>query len=1154
MVYQSLLAVLLTIGLSSVAQVAVAPDREKPLREIAAVALQLEREGNWRVAAEVRTRLYEEALKLFRDDAEVVDNIRDSLATALAVSGRYDEARVHLRRSIEICSKVRGEEGERRVADRWNRIGETFKAEGALTNALQCYERAEKAVPNGAAFKTLRATILLNQGIAFLLTDSWNAADESLNTALKLASEVSESPSLLTGMILTSLADLRRTEGKFAEAEREVKSALSITATSSNSLPRYEAEACYARVLLDLGKSREARRYSLSAASGVQRIKGWSDITVFSAKRTAALCMREERRFDIALSEVETLLNAVTNAPLGELSSILRLDRADLLNELGDFALARNAYLDLAAERTQAFGPDDRLALFAHERVVTTLLNAARPSDAHKEILKVVSARRKKANLMQGSFELGEALIDYAKVLRALGKLDEATRTLNEVFSIVKERFGSSKLAASLCVEYGRLYQAKEDGRTALSYYKQASEVLKVVSGGSGVPFARSELDIAELESRFGNLSDGLSRVIAAQAQIESATEADDPLRWTAGLTHGRILHRAGRLEEAKRQFDRVRADVHGRDTAVKGALYRNLVLLESDRGDKSAALAAGVSAFHEATNSWRNLLRFSSESDRLSWNDPEELFSVLGTLAPSDPAPLAESLLQLKGVVLDSLLLQKRILEASSTSEEKVRLVAAYDEFSSSTFYAETGNPGGTSKLRAARSRIERLERGISEKARLWTLENPNSLEHLRTKIPPDTALIDFVKYRALSNGRPTGMNLGAVVVTRNNHPRWIGFNNTSASNGAFNLCKTVSSMISKVLKNSTALTSLLAQAHKEIWKPVEEALPPEITKLIICPDGEIALISFATLFDGREFLGEKYQIRYVNSMRDILGWERPIPKVDSAIIVASPSFDANNRVKTTLEEGVLEYLGLRGGESSAVTSLPEYTVLPEFLKEAENLSGILREKGVGQVTLWKTDDASEEKIEGIKSPSILQIITHGSFISDHFLEQTSLLASRIKRELVPRHPFHRSWLALKGANETIRQWKNGEVPEPRDDGILTAAEVSHLSLGNTWLVCLSACETGLGVGMDGEGVFGLGRGFSLSGARNVLLTLWSVQDLHTRLFMEEFYGEALKSGDAASALSKTQKKLLSKWRTDPSLGEARAAQYAGPFVLFSR
>ena len=94
----------------------------------------------------------------------------------------------------------------------------------------------------------------------------------------------------------------------------------------------------------------------------------------------------------------------------------------------------------------------------------------------------------------------------------------------------------------------------------------------------------------------------------------------------------------------------------------------------------------------------------------------------------------------------------------------------------------------------------------------------------------------------------------------------------------------------------------------------------------------------------------------------------------------------------------------------------------------------------------------------------------------------------------------------ALAGAQDTLDAWKRGDVPDTGNDGIVTAEEVGGLKLGNTQLVVLSACDTGVGESRSGEGVMGLRRGFIQAGAQHLLMTLWPVTDKITPHIMVDF------------------------------------------------
>ncbi len=101
--------------------------------------------------------------------------------------------------------------------------------------------------------------------------------------------------------------------------------------------------------------------------------------------------------------------------------------------------------------------------------------------------------------------------------------------------------------------------------------------------------------------------------------------------------------------------------------------------------------------------------------------------------------------------------------------------------------------------------------------------------------------------------------------------------------------------------------------------------------------------------------------------------------------------------------------------------------------------------------------------------------------------------------------------------------------------DGFLRAHEIYNLNLPAE-LVVLSACETGLGKEIKGEGLVGLTQGFMYAGARRVVVSLWNVNDKATAELMARFYRGMLrenKTPAAALRLAQTEMSLQKQWKS---------------------
>ncbi len=120
----------------------------------------------------------------------------------------------------------------------------------------------------------------------------------------------------------------------------------------------------------------------------------------------------------------------------------------------------------------------------------------------------------------------------------------------------------------------------------------------------------------------------------------------------------------------------------------------------------------------------------------------------------------------------------------------------------------------------------------------------------------------------------------------------------------------------------------------------------------------------------------------------------------------------------------------------------------------------------------------------------------------------------------------------------------------DPRYDQYLTAAEISELDLSAAALVVLSACESGLGQPLAGQGVQGMLGSFHAAGAERVVGTLWKVNDEATVSMMNRFYDHLWnEQRSPADALRAAQLDMI---RTAPGRPDADLLSHPYAWAAF--
>ena len=191
----------------------------------------------------------------------------------------------------------------------------------------------------------------------------------------------------------------------------------------------------------------------------------------------------------------------------------------------------------------------------------------------------------------------------------------------------------------------------------------------------------------------------------------------------------------------------------------------------------------------------------------------------------------------------------------------------------------------------------------------------------------------------------------------------------------------------------------------------------------------------------------------------------------------------------------------------------------LPNSLSEIDSVEAIIDGSGLHRQRAERTAGTEDFMKRNLPLTETALISTHGYTFGSLDVKNDYSMTDNITADST----MSLCGIILSGANSASQQNSANTVIE---DGYLTALELSELNLSNLNLVILSACQTGLGqVSIDG--VAGIPRGLKKAGANAILVSLWEVDDLATRLLMTGFF-EGLKLGlPKQEALRRAQERL---------------------------
>ncbi len=763
-----------------------------------------------------------------------------------------------------------------------------------------------------------------------------------------------------------------------------------------------------------------------------------------------------------------------------EVAVTLRL-LGDLFEVRADYERAR-AYFERAVAIHEK--SPDQLGQQANAlKALGTLLTKSGEFAAARVAFERALAIREK-NFPPETLNTAVLLSDYGVFLREAGNLDASRDAFLRAESIFAKKMGPGHIINAECLtEYGALLNKM--GRPA-----EAKDVLEHALAIEEKAYRPTQVDLAFVLTHLAAASTALGEYDRARPLYERALAIAEP--------------------------------VYGPDHPEVARILGGYAALLAKMNDRAGALAAALRTERIGREHLLATIRMTPERQALRYAATRTTaLDLMIDLAQQDPAARArvyDALMRSRAVVFDEIAARHQAMAKSGDPEiarladqlATARAVLARLVVQGPARFKPGEYTAALDRARAAKDRAERELAGRSAGFRAELVRSEAGARNVLASLAPGDALVSFVRYgtdpayvafvQRAGDAAPSVIPIGPARRVEQ-HVAALRSQIESQA-GSVGRAEVLSEK--KYREAGTVL-------RREIWDPLTPALAGA-KRVFIAPDDALNLVDFAALPDraGGYLVERGPLLHYLSAERDLI----PAPRSDTGkglLALGAPAFDRTPR------EPQLSATVFRGARSSCADFRSmHFDPIPGSFREVKQIGAVWERTGAGTVIELTGERASGS---GFKRDApgrrVVHVAAHGFFLGG------SCPSSNV--EVTGDNPMLLSGIALAGANRR----------ETSEDGIVTAEEIASLDLhGVEWAV-LSACETGVGKLLAGEGVFGLRRAFQVAGTRTVITSLWPVSDDATEQWMSSLYRKRfLNRLDTSQAVRAASLETLSRRR----------------------
>ena len=955
------------------------------------------------------------------------------------------------------------------IGESLNNLAILVQRQGKYAEAEPLYREAlaiqkayfGEAHPNIASFLNNIGGLLQQRG-------SYGDAEGHFRQALDLRRALLGEDQLEVLQSVNNLAEILTIQGKFAEAEPSFREVVDLSkklfeqphpftarslnnlADLANKLGRYaEAEAVFQEALL-LSRKLHGDVHPDVA----QQLNNLAAALKSQGKNAEAEPLyREALEIRLELYGDEHRHVAST---LGNLASLLMSE--------GDYVGAEPLFQKALAMRRKLLGEEHPIVgLSLH--LLATLLEAQGKNAEAEPLAREALAIRRKA-LGENHPETAQSTIRLAGIVKDRGDYVEAERLFREALAINRKAYSGEHYQIGISMNaLARLLREKGEPGEAERLHREALDLFRRLLGNEHPVIARSLQYLADHLESEGRLAEAVSLNREALAITRKLYGEEHP-------DGANILHSLGRC--LLRQGNDASAEEH---------------LLRAAQVYEAARLRAGA-ALERATFQRGPYETLAAAQLRLGKN--EEAW-------PSAEKALARSLADLLRAAD-----QRELLPAEAASEDSLAhtLAVLEGELTALREAAAAGSLGIDDR------RVEETRTGLIAATAEWgifrreiTARYPITegevltLHEVQALLGENTGIIGW-----LAAGEGTEDDLAWGYVIRKEGPvLWAPLKNAAREGEGLMSC--VRSYRAGISNFRIKVNILTHEASTIWWKMIGPINPflDGLERIVVIPSGPMIGIPVGTLVDDSgELFGDRYSISYTPSAT-IHSWlarraeNRSDTGTGKTLLLGDPPFCEEHLADLDDKKGLLSFslplLDLTlmrsalAGEKDALHSLPR---LPATRYEVRSITPL-----AGEASILLGRDASEQAFVRLAESGELStfrtihLATH-ALVDNRQPERSALVLSQVD---LPD--------PLQAAIEGTRIY----------NGLLTAEEIVREWKLDADLVTLSACETGLGRKVQGEGYVGFAHAFLQAGARSLLVSLWKVQDQATSLLMQRFY-----------------------------------------------